>query len=231
MVRFVNLKKAIVLTALLLVIASTLAFCADIVTVPTANQLKKGQIDLAYYYIGLDMPESGPQNVNVQTFYVGLSDKLELDLHRYDVDKLGTGTILNATWCIMRESAVTPDLVIGGRNITGEEVGAVPGSDKKSWFIAGAKTLNLPVGGPPKLPIIRLHAGLGTRDHTLLGEDRHDGLFGGVQILLAPQVGAVVLHDAQDVITGLTFTPANSRLTFKGGTFGDHWWVGISYAK
>lgn len=231
MVRRKTFTRVVGLVAMLVAIMCVSAFAADIVTVPTANQLKQGQVDLAYYYLGLDMPEAGPQHVNAQTIYVGLSDRLEVDLHRYDIDKLGDGTILNATWCVMRETAVTPDLVIGGRNITGEDVGGIPDSDKESWFIAAAKTLNLPVAGPPKLPIVRVHAGLGTRDHTLLNEDRHEGLFGGLQVLLAPQVGVVALHDGQDLITGVTFTPTNTGVTLKGGTFGDHWWVGISFAK
>ena len=51
--------------------AATVAYAADIVTVPTANQLKQGEVDLAYYYIGLDFPEPMPQRVNVQTLYLG----------------------------------------------------------------------------------------------------------------------------------------------------------------
>jgi len=217
--------------AIVLFLTSGVAFSADIVTVPTANQLKQGQVDLAYYYLGLDMPAAAPQNVQVQTVYVGLTDQIELDAHRYDIDKSGDATIINATLALMRETLTMPDIVVGGRNIGGTEVGNVPGSDKKSWFITAAKTLNLPAAGPPKLPIIRLHVGLGTKDHTLLGEDRHDGLFGGVQVLLAPQIGAVVLHDAQDLITGLTFSPKGTGFTLKGGGFGDHWWVGLSWAK
>lgn len=207
------------------------AFAADIVTVPTANQLKAGQMDIAYYYIGLDNPSGAPQNVQAQTLYVGVTDRIELDLHRYDIDLLGDDIIVNASVALMRETLVTPDIVIGGRNIGGTEVGGVPGSDKRSYFLCAAKTLNLPADGPPEPPIIRIHAGLGTKDHTLLGEDRHKGIFGGVQALLTPNIGLVVLHDSQDLITGLTYTPKNTAFTLKGGTFGDHWWIGLSWAK
>jgi len=226
---YLNLRGVLVVIALFAVAAS--GFAADIVTVPTANQLTKGQMDVAYYYLGLDIPEPGPQNVQAQTLYLGLTDRIELDLHRYDIDKLGDAIIFNASVSLMRETMMTPDVVIGGRNITGEDVGGVPDSDKRSWYIAAAKTLNLPEMGPPKMPIIRLHGALGTRDHTLLDEDRHKGLFGGVQMLLTPQLGLVALHDSQDLITGLTFTPKNTGLTLKGGTYGDHWWVGVSWAK
>ena len=216
---------------LLVVLLAGSSFAADIVTVPTANQLTQGQLDLAYYYIGLDWPNPAPQNVQVQTVYIGLTDKIELDAHRYDIDTVGDSTIINASMSLMRETTTMPDIVIGGRNIGGSKVGGAPDSDKRSWYLAAAKTLNLPEAGPPALPVIRLHAGLGTEDQTLLGEKRHDGLFGGVQVLLAPQIGAVALHDGQDLITGLTFSPEGTGLTLKGGTFGDHWWVGLSWAK
>ena len=221
----------LVIIALALSLAAGSAFAGDIVTVPTANQLKAGQLDAATYYIGLDMPPGAPESVEVQTFYLGLTDQLEVDLHRYDIDILGNATIVNASVALMRETLVAPDLVFGGRNIGGTDVGGVPNSDKRSWFLVAAKTLNLPADGAPKLPIIRLHAGLGTKDYTLLNEDRHKGLFGGVQMLLAPQIGLVALHDGRDVITGLTFTPKDTGFTLKGGTFGDHWWVGLSWTK
>ena len=221
----------LVIIALALSLAAGSAFAADIVTVPTANQLKVGQIDAATYYIGLDVPPGKPDNVRVQTFYLGLTDQLEVDLHHYNIDILGDATIINASVALMRETLVAPDLVFGGRNIGGTDVGGAPDSDKRSWFLVAAKTLNLPAEGPPKLPIIRLHAGLGTKDYTLLNEDRHKGLFGGVQMLLAPQIGLVALHDGRDVITGLTFTPKDTGFTLKGGTFGDHWWVGLSWTK
>lgn len=219
------------LIALLLLAMVCVAFAADIVTVPTANQLKRGEMDAAYYYIGLDTPAGAPQNVNVQTLYMGMTDRLEVDVHRYDLDLVGADTIINASWALLRETPANPDVVVGGRNILGTQVGPDPRSDKRSWFVMAAKTLNLPAQGPPSIPIIRLHAGLGTKDYTLLGEDRHGGLFGGVQALLAPQVGAVALHDGRDLITGLTFSPKETGLTLKGGTFGEHWWVGLSWAK
>lgn len=225
-----SLVPRVTLIALVLLTAAACSFAADIVTVPTANQLKQGQVDAAFYYIGLDW-SAPPENVKVQTVYLGLSDRLELDLHRYDVDTAGSSTIVNATMLLMPETLVTPDVVIGGRNIGATEVGGDPRSDKTSWFVAAAKTLNLPAQGPPKIPIIRLHAGIGTKDYTLLGEDRHGGIFGGVQALLTPQIGAVALHDGQDLITGLTYSPEGTGFTLKGGTFGDHWWVGVSWAR
>ena len=71
---------------------------------------------------------------------------------------------------------------------------------------------------------------VGTADNTILGADRHKGLFGGVQLRLSPQIGLVALNDSRDLITGLTFDPIK-ELTLKGGTLGTHWWLGASYAK
>lgn len=83
----------------------------------------------------------------------------------------------------------------------------------------------------PGAPLVRVHLSLGTEDWTLLGEKRHDGLFGGLQFLLRPELGLVLLDDGEDVITGLTIMPNNSDLTFKLGTYGGHSWYGISYRK
>ena len=62
-----------------------------------------------------------------------------------------------------------------------------------------------------------------------MGETRHDGVFGGVQVLVNPKVGVVAQYDEQDLITALTYTPKPNWPTIKAGTFGDHSWVGINY--
>ena len=221
-----------VVAVLLLAFAAGMAVAGDIVTVPTANQVKAGEVDLAVYYLGLDndsLPEFiQPLDigfVRAQTAYIGVTDKLEIDAHRYDVDVLGVKTIFNATWVLQQETLKRPIVVLGGRDLSREYAHA-------SYFVSAAKTLNPPVGGPPKLPIIRLHLSLGTEDNTLLGEGRHEGIFGGVQTILklaSPFVGAIALYDGTDVITGLTVVPEPGWPTLKGGTFGGHWWIGMSY--
>ena len=220
------------LAFLLLALGAGMAMAGDIVTVPTANQVKAGEIDVAIYYIGIDndalvdaIQPIGIDIVRVQTLYMGLTDNLELDVHRYDVDEIGVESIYNATYVVLKEDAQRPIVVIGGRDLSREYGHA-------SYFVSAAKTLNPPVDGPPTEPIIRLHLSLGTEDNTLLGEGRHEGLFGGVQILLRPSdpaVGLVALYDGTDVITGLTVVPKPGWPTVKGGTFGGHWWVGANY--
>jgi hypothetical protein len=217
---------------LLLGLTAGSALAADIVTVPTANQLGAGEMDMAFYYIAVDegslpvVPPGGMDFVRCQTLYVGLTDKVELDAHRYDLDGApATTTIWNATVVAQKEDLKRPIVVLGVRDLTREY-------DHASYFISAAKTLNPPVAGPPTKPIVRLHLSLGTEDNTLFGEPRHDGLFGGLQVLFRPAnpaVGMIALYDGQDVIAGLTFVPQPGWPTLKGGTFGGHWWVGVSY--
>jgi hypothetical protein len=222
----------LLLAAALSLLIAGMALAGDIVTVPTANQVKAGEADVAIYYIGVDrdalippLRPIGIEFVRAQTLYVGLTDQVELDVHRYDVDKIGAETIFNATVVVQDETLQHPIVVVGGRDLSRAYGHA-------SYFVSAAKTLNPPVGGPPTGPIYRAHLSLGTEDNTLFGEGRHEGLFGGLQVLVRPmypQVGVVALYDGRDVITALTYTQDKKWPTVKGGTFGGHWWLGSSY--
>jgi hypothetical protein len=206
------------------------ALAADIVTMPTANQLKAGEVELADYYLFLDFDQPMPQFARVQTLYVGITDKLELDAHRYDLDKVRPETVWIASYKLMSQSATDPvDLVFGIRDLADRV--AQPALPKKtSYYVSAARTMNPPApGAAPVFPIVRLHLSVGTEDPSLLGEDRHEGLFGGAQVLVTPKVGLVALWDGQDFISGITYTHAPNWPTIKGGTFGDHKWVGIAY--
>jgi hypothetical protein len=215
---------ALVTSAVLVAAAAGAGYAGDIVTVPTANQLRAGEVDVAAYYLGLkDLPF---EFVRVQTLYVGLTDKIELDAHRYDIDVVGDETVWNATVVLRQEDEKGPIVVLGGRDLS-QAYG-----QHASYHLSAAKTLNPPVGGPPTEPIVRLHLSVGTEDNTLLGEPRHEGLFGGVQAIVrpvSPMIGLVGLYDGQDIITGVTVVPEPGWPTIKAGTFGDHWWVGVNY--
>lgn len=224
----------LVISILLLV---SCAFADDIVTMPTANQLKAGELDTAAYYLNLDTPSGAPQFVQYQTLYYGLTDKLELDIHRSAVDNNETGTILVGSYKLLSESPTTPDLVVGCRNIGGTPtslddprtaVNERSKSKDRSYFMSAAKTFFLNPA-KPGTPLVRAHLSIGTEDWTLLGQKRHEGIFGGLQFLLRPELGLVVENDGQDLITGITIMPKNSGLTIKGGMFGDHTWIGIAY--
>ena len=227
-----NAALVVTVSILLLALGAGAASAADLLTVPTANQLAAAEVDLCAAYISVDrgsliapLQPLDIDFVRCQTLSVGVSDRVELDAHRYDIDMLGAETIWNATVLLLQEDAVKPNLVIGGRDLS-----RVYGH--ASYHISAAKTLNPPLAGPPTEPIIRLHLSLGTEDNTLFGEPRHEGFFGGVQVLLRPAmpaVGAMALYDGQDVITGVTLVPEPGWPTIKGGTFGGHWWLGVSY--
>ncbi|MHB9024665.1 MAG: hypothetical protein ACYC7E_10905 [Armatimonadota bacterium] len=214
---------------LLIALIAGSAFAADIVTMPTANQLKQGEVDISAYYLDLNLGGPAPKYVNYQTLYVGLTDWLELDVHRADADIDKTSFVLVGSIKLLSETPTRPDVVIGARNITQEATTLSPFAEESketSYFLSTAKTFFFTdVPGPP---LVRVHLSVGTADNTLLGEERHEGVFGGFQFLLAPTVGAVVQHDGTDLITAVTFMP-NKHLTFKAGTYGKHRWVGISF--
>lgn len=222
--------------ALIVIAVLMLAGCAmadDIVTMPTANQLKAGEVDVAAYYLKLDLPEGAPQHVNYETIYVGITKQLELDAHIASVDKDRTSTVLVGSFKVLSETKELPDLVVGCRNLLGEATTNGPGHDQsqdRSYFVSAAKTffMNPSQPGPP---LVRAHLSLGTADWTLLGEKRHQGLFGGLQFLFRPEIGAVIEDDGQDLITGITIMPKNSGLTIKGGGYGPHWWAGVAFRK
>ena len=219
--------------AIVLVCLCACAFADDIVSMPTANQLKAGEVDAAAYY--LTLKDSPSKFVQYQTLYVGLTDRFEIDAHRTAIDNNKTATVLVASAKLLSESPKTPDLVFGIRNLAGATtIDASPDltekSKDRSFFLSAAKTFffNPAAPGPP---LVRAHLSLGTADWTLFGEERHKGLFGGLQFLFAPWLGAVVEQDGQDVITGITIMPKNSGLTIKGGTYGDHSWIGLAWRK
>lgn len=225
------MRYLFMLIALFLI--SGCAVADDIVTMPTANQLKAGEVDIAAYYLGLDTPQGAPQFIQYQTLYVGLTDRIELDFHRANVDTDRASTVAVGSFKLLSESQTMPDLVVGCRNLGGTSTTNGPAKDKskdRSYFLSAAKTFffNPLAPGPP---LVRLHLSLGTADWTLFNEKRHEGLFGGLQFLLRPDVGAVGEFDGENWITGITFMPKNTGLTIKGGTFGEHWWAGIAYRK
>jgi hypothetical protein len=232
-----SIARAALVCALICVLAGAV-FADDIVTMPTANELCAGQVDVAAYYIDIDsealippLRPAGIESARVQTMSVGLFDWWELDAQRYDVDVAGADTIFVTYFRLQAETPKRPQVVIGARDITNEFGHA-------SYFLCTAKTLNPPVGGPPTGPIYRLHVSLGTEDQTLFGESisdgegRHEGLFGGLQVMihpLYPQLGAIALWDGADFISGVTYTPDANWPTFKAGTLGEHFWIGANY--
>jgi hypothetical protein len=116
-----------------------------------------------------------------------------------------------------------PAVVVGARDLTNVY-------DHASYFLCTAKTLNPPVSGPPTGPIYRVHLSIGTEDNTLLGEGRHEGLCGGLQVLVRlmyPQVGDAPgtgrLH------LGRHLPPAGNSAHLQGRHLSARTWIGANY--
>ena len=135
----------LVLAVLLCCCIAGAARAADIVTVPTANMVGAGNIDVAAYYIWVDesgliapIRHLGINDVRVQTLYAGLTDRWELDLERFDVDLPddvnGVETIANLNYLALPETAKNPAVVVGGWDLSDQYGHA-------SWYLCTAKTL------------------------------------------------------------------------------------------
>jgi hypothetical protein len=235
-----RLAVALLVAAVALVAWSIPALAGDIVTMPTANQMGPGEVDVAQYYISFDYPPGpSPGHAYFTTMYVGVTDRIEVDVWYIDADKgIPNVTVLNATGLLLSERKGDPaDVVVGVRDI-GDDLERMFHPDAgfdRGLFVAAAKTLNPPAGPPSSAntPIWRLHLGVG--DELGLGTDpdlddaNQSGVFGGVQALITPQIGAIALWDGTDHIIGVTYTPDPKGPTYKGGVFGDHLWVGVNY--
>jgi len=222
--------SVVVLAALALAVCAGAALAGDIVSMPSANQVGPGEVDLAQYYIHFNYPYAGlPSHAYFSTMYVGVTDRVELDVWYIDANRAPNETILNATGLVLSERKGDQlDLVVGVRDM-GDNLNLVG----RGAFVAAAKTLNPPAGPPTKsdTPIWRLHFGLGTNLGLATNLDRiaKDGAFGGIQALVTPAIGVIALWDGTDDIIGVTYTPDPKGPTFKGGVFGDHLWVGLNY--
>jgi len=210
------------LMAVFAVLASA-AMAADIVTLPTANQLKADQLEIAYYRLDLDFKNpAAPGKANLTTVYWGITDRLELDAWWYDPEKGGSDLALNASFLVIPEGEVMPAVVVGVQDITT----ALP-TGKLSWYAAAAK--NVIVSEARRFfPVVRLHGGVGAK--------QNNGIFGGVQALVTRNLGAVVLYSSNEAllggrnwITGLTYTFPKTPLVLKFGTLGRHNWFGAAY--
>jgi len=230
----------IIWMVLVLAMLSGCVVADDIVSMPTANQLKRGEVDLAGYHMSLDNPPVGlPQSAEYQTLYIGLTDWLEIDAHHVALDNNKESTVLVASVKVLSETNALPDVVVGCRNLGGTATletawwttpELIDKTKDRSYFLSTAKTFfcNPLKPGPP---LFRVHLSVGTPDWTLMGDRRHDGVFGGLQMLFSPTMGAVAQFDGENIITGITFMPKNTGLTLKGGSFGPHLWFGLAFRK
>lgn len=185
------------LLALMVVVAYTLpAVAGDIVTMPTANQMGPGEVDVAQYYVSFDYPPGLPEHAYLTTMYVGVTDRIEVDVwyvnpNKRAADQAGHVTVLNATGLVLSQrKGDLVDLVVGVRDI-GDDLENLFGPDfDRGLFVAAAKTLNPPSGPPTAAdcPIWRVHVGAGEElgFGTDLNRMTKGGVFGGIQAIVTP---------------------------------------------
>jgi hypothetical protein len=220
-----------------LVFAASVVSAYDIITVPTANLLKQGEIELAYYHAFLRGDNPKPEFMHVETLYVGVTDRLELDAHSYAIDNNDTSVIVIGNVKLLSESKDGADVVFGCKNMTATPTVDNPPfssvnyrklSADQSYYLCAAKTfqLNNQPAGPP---FLRVQLSLGTPDWTIDLAKRHQGIFGGVQYVITPHIGVSVFDDSRNIITGICYFPTKSNLMLRAGTFASDWLLGIAY--
>lgn len=230
----------------LLCLVSILAFAAsvvsayDVITVPTANQLKKGEIELAYYYAFLRYNDPKPEFMQIQTLYVGITDRFELDTHMYAVDSNRTSVILIGNVKLLSEKDNWADVVVGCKNMAGTPTVDNPPlcpvnyrqlSTEQSYYLCAAKTFQLGENrGPVRPPFLRVHVSLGSPDWTIDLDKRHQGIFGGLQYIITPNLGVFAFDDGRNIITAVGYRLPKTDLMLRAGTFGAHWFAGLAYA-
>ena len=222
-----------------LLFAASVVSAYDVITVPTANQLKQGEIELAYYYAFLRKNDPEPEFMQIQTLYVGLTDRLELDAHRYAIDNDETSIILIGNVKLLSEGKHGADVVFGCKNMAGTPTVDNPPfspvnfrqlSTEQSYYLCAAKTFRLRENqGPARPPFLRVQLGLGSPDWTIGLAKRHQGIFGGLQYVITPNVLACVFDDSRNIVTAIGYVPPKTDLMIRAGTFGADWFLGLAY--
>ncbi|MBP6964910.1 MAG: hypothetical protein KBC96_10945 [Armatimonadetes bacterium] len=213
----------IALAVALLLIAAQMVLGSSIITMPTADVAPVGLINLAAYSVNFDGMVGPSTGMGVYIAYAGIAKNLELEANVYDLNKGGdTWDFYVLTYQVVQETDKMPKISVGAKNFLGETIAnGSTMNDDPTFFVAAVKTVMAPAPGEPFSPVIRLHAGY--------GDNLHNGLFGGVQAMLTPQIGVAALNDAKQSLYAVTYKPYPEWPTFKAGTLGKHTWVGVDY--
>jgi hypothetical protein len=193
-------------------------FAGDIVSMPTANVVQPKNIELnAIYWM---LPPSGSTgNVTVGEAFLGVYDRLEIDVLYADIKDFDNFTEVNAYYTLLKESATRPGLIAGFTNVLGNDwlggakfPGGDPDYDQPSFVVASAFNLAAPAEISPKTPLIRAHLGWGDRYH-------ESKLFGGIQFKIYPTFGGAAFNYKGDPAYMLTWAPAK-KYELTAGTIG-----------
>jgi len=196
------------------------AFAGDIVSMPTGNMVPAGKIELNYIHWNLKTPPNGPGDTEVGELFMGVTDRLELDVDTlHTKDGLPNGkknvTEVNAYFKLIDETDTHPSLIVGATNIAAANF--LPNSadingDNVSPFVLGAYNVQVPQGPPTwSDPLIRLQAGYGTHAH-------EKQPFGGFQFLFTPKIGAAWFNYTGAPAYMGVYMP-NSTWQVRGGWF------------
>ena len=222
----------ILISGMLFALAAPGLLAYSIVDVPTANQAALHEVNLAYYSLSIkkSLP---PTHKDIYVAYSTVAPGLELKYIHVDINNgFGTQDLVNASYKLMPETAKTPDVVIGVKNIFEDDTSPSPDEQKRSFYIATAKTLNPPSPDEPWHPVVRLHVNYGTKEHR--------GLFGGVQIAITPRLGFAAMKITNSPYSkiflgneyefALVYSLGKKGPNIKAGTLGHSTWAGLDYS-
>ena len=186
-----SVRVGAVLALAVLLTAGT-ALATDLVTMPLGNRapVLGGEADAIY------VDADGTSVVFLEGYYQ-VTPAIEVGVIHVEPEAGDSQTEISAAYTVLPESMVNPAVIVGAYNLTGSDWGA---SDEIAPYVMAAKTLRLPKLGPPSTadPLIRAHLGYGTEYHG-------DTLFGAVQALLAPNIGAIVLSYQEEFGAAATY--------------------------
>jgi len=228
-----NLRRAI-RSALLFCLALAAPEAArpySIVNVPTANHAALREVNLAYYSMSVDRLPVTHKDIII--IYSTVAPNFEVEYFHININKgAPSQNLVNASYRVVAETRQLPDVVIGAKNIFEDDHSPNPDEQRRSYYIATARTLNPPKPGASWQPVVRVHVNYGTREHR--------GLFGGVQIAVTPQLGVAAMKFSSspyvDTFFGnsmeyaVVYSLGKGRPNLKAGTLGRHEWVGLDYS-
>ena len=233
------MKGRYLLVVGLLAVAIIPALAGDIVSMPTGNMVKPHNVEFNYIYWNLRDAPNGPGLSHVGEVFVGVTDRLELDVDYVHMtggfpNQLPPVSFkkdvaeLNAYYRVVDEAPTHPSLIIGATNLTANTF--LPSSERPtgdsrvSPFAIGAYNLLVPKAGPPTPfdPVVRLHLGYGTGYH-------EKQFFGGAQVLFTPQIGAAWFnYTGQNAVVGVY--NLNNKFQARVGRFYHGNFASLGYA-
>ena len=209
--------------------AKTAAFCSlllwaslgsclgyPIVTCPTATMVPNKMAYLDYYWVQTkDRRPYAPDQVQIGAGYLGMTDRLELDVTSVKPGAARCATSLTTQYLVLAEKHSRPEIVIGLEDLT-RELG-----QWVSFYAAAAANVTKMTPRGPKYPLVRLNLGYGTQPRS--------AWFGGIQIMTGPALCLLALTDGRDSICGFSLNVPKTDLRIRAGTLGEGRFVGAEY--